>query len=441
MLHIAPTDRSAAAALPGAAQRLNNCLTTVRKRIIRRSSIIATLDIGPHHLSTLIARKGANGQARVVAHGQCRTAGIDHGVISNGAKFAKAVKSLLRQAGKNAGFPIGSINVALNCRHLQMVKGHGAIPLCDPNDGPPLPVINSVDITRVHRAAAAVALPEGQELIEVIPIRYTVDSRRDIIDPTGMAGIRLAADVLILSGPAKELQNLRLALDEARVRIDSLVCRPRVSGLAILTEQERQNGVCVVDLGSETTEIAYFRNGTIQDLATLALGGNHISTDIGHGFDLADSEAEQIKLAHGHCYSELLDDPSLEATGCNSVPRRIRRSELAAIITPRIEEILEQAHQATLAMADIAAMPAGIVLTGGTCRLPGLEGLARRIFRTPVRTGYNDQLSGLPEEARGVCFSGAVGLAVQIQEAQRHTKNRDLLSRIMDGFSNVLHTL
>lgn len=341
-----------------------------------------------------------------------------------------------------AGVEVRNVYAGIAGDHIRSINSHGVIAVSRGGVE-----ITRADIGRVIDAAKAVAIPMDREILHILPQEFTVDDQKGIKDPTGMAGVRMEVDVHIVTGAVSSAQNLVKAIQQAGYQVRDLVLEPLASSYGVLTEDERELGVALVDIGGGTTDIALFHEGSIRHTSVIGLGGNSVTNDIAIGLRTPARDAERIKERYGAALSSLVDPeeeivvPHMAGQG----ERRVSRELLASIIQPRMEEIL------ALAKADVKKtgwtdkIPAGFVLTGGASALPGTAELGERILDAPVRIGRPLGVTGLVDSVDEPRFATGVGLVIYGKDAGRE-ENRftggdddTLWSRVLERMKEWLH--
>jgi cell division protein FtsA len=326
--------------------------------------------------------------------------------------------------------------------HIRSINSHGVIAVSRGGVE-----ITRGDIGRVVDAAKAVAIPMDREILHILPQEFTVDDQKGIKDPSGMAGIRLEVDVHIVTGAVSSAQNLVKAIQQAGYQVRDLVLEPLASSFGVLTDDERELGVALLDIGGGTTDIALFHEGSIRHTAVIGLGGNSVTNDIAIGLRTPARDAERIKERYGAALASMVDPdeeivvPHMAGQG----ERRVSRELLASIIQPRMEEIL------SLAKADIKKtgwhdkIPSGFVLTGGAAALPGTVELAERILSAPVRIGHPLGVTGLVDSVDEPRFATGVGLVIYGRQAGREDNrfasgdDDTLWARVLERMKEWLH--
>jgi cell division protein FtsA len=368
---------------------------------------VVGVDIGTHRILVLVGEIAEQGDLRIVGVGRVPSRGIKKGVVVNVAQATAAIAEAVEQAEQSSGYQIERAYVGVTGAHIASRNSTGVVGVSRRDHG-----IGPDDIDRVLEAAGAIVLPQNQELIHILPRSYTVDGQEGVRNPLGMHGFRLEVEAHVVMGSSTALQNLRKCVNDAGLQIGELVLTSMASGNSVLSENEKDMGVVLVDIGEGTVDIAIYIEGTIWHTKSLALGGEYITNDIAIGLRLPTAVAEQVKLTHGHCISNQVAEDERFAVSPygegNAIP--IPRWKLAEIIQARCEEVLENVQQEIKRSGYDGLLPAGVVLCGGTAQLPALRDLARSIFELPVQIGIPKEISGLTDKVSGPDAAVAVGL-------------------------------
>ncbi len=372
------------------------------------------LDLGTTKVTTIIAEVDANGEASVIGVGHCAAQGMQRGVVINIEKTVQAIKESVAIAERMAGVQVNAVIAGIAGDHIQSINSTGVIAVRPASQKERTGQITQKDVDRVIEAAQAVNLPMDREVLHVLPQEFAVDEQKHIKEPIGMAGVRLESNVHIITGAVANAQNIYRCVERAGMGVQDLVLEPLASSYAVLTPDEKELGVGLIDIGGGTTDIAVFHEGAIRHTSVLGLGGENVTKDLGVGLRTPYEEAERIKVEHGHCFLPEVDSElQVEIPGVGGrPPRNVSQRLIAEVIQPRMEELYE------LAMAKIRKagawdlMTSGIVLTGGASQIEGAAQLAERVFDLPVKIGYPTGLGGLMETARSPVYATAVGLVL-----------------------------
>jgi cell division protein FtsA len=367
--------------------------------------IVVGIDVGTSKICTLVARVEGERSLRILGVGIEPAQGIKKGTVVDIAAATQSIARSVEKAERSSGLEITSAIVSLAGSHVSSVNSRGVVGIAGR-------VIDHNDVTRALEAAQAVAIPHNREIIHVIQRSFTVDGQDGIHMPIGMHGFRLEVEAHIITAAAATVENIRQAVSSAGVQTAQFVLNPLASGEVVLSETERQMGAVVVDIGGGTTSMAVYIDGDVWHTMVLGVGGTMITSDIAHGLRLPISQAEDIKLAHGHAMmDEVSDDDkfTIRAFG-EDAPIQVSRKELAEIIEARVEEIFSLLLQEIKRSGYDGLLPAGMVLTGGTSQLPGIRNLASQVMGLPVRVARPENLLGLTDQLLAPPYSTSVGL-------------------------------
>jgi len=369
-----------------------------------KPGLIVGLDIGTTKICAVVGELTPDG-VDVVGIGTSPSTGLRKGVVVNIEQTVQSIKKALEEAELMAGCDIRSVYAGIAGSHIKGFNSHGVIAVKGGEVGPK-------DIDRVIDAAKAVAIPLDREVIHILPQEYIVDDQRGIADPLGMAGVRLEVKVHIVTGAVTSAQNIvrschRSGLDVADIALESLA-----SSKAVLTAEEREIGVALVDIGGGTTDVAIFSKDSIKNTSVLALGGTNLTNDIAFGLRTPMASAEKIKIRYGCALTDLVQgEEFIEVPSVGDrAPRRLSRQVLAEICEPRMEEILALVDQELIRSGYKNKIAAGVVLTGGTSLIEGTQELAEQIFNVPTRIGYPREVGGLKDVVNSPVYATAVGL-------------------------------
>jgi len=372
----------------------------------RNEGLIVGLDIGTTKICVIVAERTANG-VDIVGIGTHPSRGLRKGVVVDIDATVQSIKSAVEEAELMADCEITSVYAGIAGSHIRGINSHGVVAVKDRE-------VRDSDVKRVIDAAKAVAIPMDREVIHVIPQEFIIDDQDGIREPLGMSGVRLEAKIHIVTAAVTSAQNVVKCANKAGLDVVDIVLEPLASSQAVLANDERDLGVCMIDIGGGTTDIAVFQDGSIKNTAVLGLGGYHLTNDIAVGMRTPFDEAERIKKKFGVASPRYLasdDIISVPSVGGRR-PREVSRKILCEIVEPRVEEILSLARQEIAKAGLEDKIPSGVVLTGGASALAGLPELAEEIFEAPVRRGSPTQIGGLQDVVRSPMYATGVGLVV-----------------------------
>jgi cell division protein FtsA len=371
--------------------------------------VVAALDLGSTRTCAVIAQVAGDVRApgaRVLGVGISRETGVRRGVVRDIDETTRSVVSAMHDAERMAGVQVPGIHCGIAGEHIQVRTSTGLASVTAEE-------ISRPDVERVNEVATAISLGQDRELLHSIPQEYRVDDQNGISDPEGMTGLRLEVQMYLVSVQTAAAQNLRKSVERAGYRVSCLVLEPLAASLAVLTEEERELGCALVDLGGGSTGVAIFKDGKVQHIASLPYAGSHVTGDIVQGLSVTQADAERLKEKWGTAYAPLVDPD--ESIGLPSTPgqgvRQAKRELLAHIIHQRLDEILGLVQQEIEKTGFIGNLPAGVVVTGGGAHQPGIVELARDVFATPARVGMPKRgISGLVDSVQAPRYAVATGL-------------------------------
>lgn len=367
--------------------------------------IVVGIDIGTTKVCTLIARVEADGRVRVLGVGIEPSQGVRKGMVVDINAATRAIAHSIDKAERSSGLEITSALVSLAGSHVASMNSHGVVSVSEQT-------IDHTDLERAMDAARAVAIPHNREVVHVIQRDFTVDGQDGITMPIGMHGYRLEVEAHIITAAASTVDNLRQCVAESGVGVSQFVLNPLASAEAVLTEAEREMGVVLCDIGGGTADMALVIEGEVWHTMVLAVGGNHITSDIAHGLRLPFSQAEEIKIRYGHCLpSEVAEGETFRVKSFGEERHvDVNRLEMTQIIEARVEEIFSLMLQEIKRSGYDGLLPAGMVLTGGSSALKGIPELTSRVLGMPVRTGQPENLTGMVDKLQSPAYSTSVGL-------------------------------
>lgn len=374
---------------------------------------IVGLDLGSSSVRVAVAQPlpGEDGKPRLHIIGAVAlpSAGVHKGTISSMEEAVSSISKILERAERMTGVPLNTAWVSIAGQNILVQESRGVVGVTRP-DGE----IREDDVERAMEAARAVATPSNYEILHVIPKSFTVDGQRGIKDPVGMNGIRLEVDALIIQALSSHIKNLTKSIYRTGLDIEDLVYAPLATAEAVVTQRQKELGVCVVNIGAGATTLAVFEEGDLVHTAVLPIGGDRITSDIGTILRVPPEVAEKVKLQFGHAVPDAVDRKatfSLQEVGAD-VDEIVKRRFIAEIIESRVEELFE-AVDAELRKVDRSGMlPVGAMLTGGGAKLEGIVDVARRVLRLPCALGSPVAVSSVIDEVHDPSFAPAIGLAV-----------------------------
>jgi cell division protein FtsA len=371
----------------------------------KRENLVVGLDIGTTKICAIVGNLNDDGSLDIVGIGTSPSQGLRKGVVINIEGTVGAIKKALQEAELMAGCEIKSVFAGIAGGHIKGMNSQGVIAIKNRE-------VNNDDIRRVIDAAKAIAIPMDREVIHILPQEFIIDDQDGIKEPLGMNGVRLEAKVHIVTGAVASAQNIIKSCNRAGVDVADIVLEQLASAEAVLTADEKDLGVALLDIGGGTTDIAIFIDGAIKHTAVLSLGGNHLTNDIAVGLRTPTVEAEKIKRKYGCCLTSMVGkDETIEVPSVGGrEPRVLSRQLLAEILEPRMEEIFTLVNREIVKSGFEDVIASGVVITGGSAILPGMPELAEQIFNLPVRRGVPREIGGLTDVVNSPVYATGVGL-------------------------------
>lgn len=399
------------------------------------ANLIVALDIGTTKVCAIVAEIKSPDEINVLGVGTHPSNGLKKGVVVNIDKTIESIKSAVSQAEEMSGCEIRSVYVGVAGGHVQGMSGHGMITLKSKE-------VTAPDVERAIESASAVMIPSDREVLHVIPQEYIVDGQSGIKDPVGIYGMKLETKVHIVTGQITAAQNLVKCVHSAGMDVSDIVLEQIASSEAVLSNDEKEIGVVLIDCGGGTCDVAIFYGGTIRCTENIALGGDHIDRDISLGLSTPLSEARKIKEKYGSAYAENV--PSDEIIQIESVggrpPRKIIRKDLAMIIEPRMEEIFSMVRKAINRSGYKDLIPAGAVITGGSINIDGSQEIAEKVLGVPVRIGQPNSVGGLSDHTSNPLYATGVGLLLygvkSGGEKMIKIKDENVMKKVIESMKN-----
>jgi cell division protein FtsA len=387
----------------------------------KKYSIVVGLDIGTSKICAVVGEMTDRG-VEIIGLGSHVSQGLRKGVVINIETTVASIKKAIEEAELMAGCEINTVFSGIAGSHIKGFNSHGVVAVKSKE-------VCQRDLDRVLDAAKAVAIPTDQEVLHVLPQDYIIDEQDGIKEPLSMSGVRLEAKVHIVTAAVTAVQNIIKCCNRAGLNVADIALEPLVSAEAVLTEEERELGVALIDMGGGTTDIAIFHDGTVKHTAVLGIGGNHVTGDIAAGLRTSLGDAERIKLRFGRAKASMASgDDRIEVPGVSGkLKRSVSRQMLCEVIEPRLDEVLQLVRReiARSGYEDLLAL--GAVVTGGSMLLPGATEMAEEIFAMPVRLGVPARVHGLVDVISSPIYATGVGLVLYGMKRQerRYLRFRD----------------
>jgi cell division protein FtsA len=371
-------------------------------------NLVVALDIGTSKVACLVAELGADGTLEILGMGSHPSKGLKKGVVVNIEATVAAIQRALEEAELMADCKITSAYVGIAGSHIRSFNSTGMVAVKDREVG-------VMDVDRAIETARAVNIPTDQQILHVLRQEFIIDGQEDVREPIGMSGVRLEVKVHIVTGAVSAAQNIIKCVRRCGIEVKDLVLQPLASSRAVLSEDEKDLGVCLLDVGGGTTDIAVFTHGAIRHTAVVPIAGDQITNDIAMALRTPTADAEALKIRHGVGLRQLADpNQMLEVPGIGERGMRtLSRQTLAEVIEPRVEELYSLVQQALRDSGFEELLSSGIVLTGGSCVMQGMVELGEEIFHMPVRIGVPRYAGGLADVVRAPRYATAVGLLLE----------------------------
>ncbi len=374
---------------------------------VETENMIVGLDIGTSKVVAIVGKRKMDGTIEVVGIGSHPSRGLKRGVVVNIETTVQAIQRAVEEAELMAGCRIHSVYAGIAGSHIKSLNSHGIVAIRDRE-------VTQADIDRVIDAAQAVAIPADQKILHILPQEFVIDSQEGIKEPMGMSGVRLEAKVHLVTCAVNAAQNIDKCVRRCGLEVDDIILEQLASSHAILTEDEKELGVCVVDVGGGTTDIAVFTGGAIRHTAVIPIAGDQVTNDIAMALRTPTQNAEEIKIKYACALTQLAGaDETIKVPSVGDrAPRDLSRQALAEVVEPRYEELftLVQSELRRSGFEDL--IPAGIVITGGSSTMEGVVELAEEIFHMPVRLASPQAVSGMTEVVNNPIYATGVGLLI-----------------------------
>ncbi len=392
---------------------------------MRKGEIVAGLDVGTTKVCAIVGEMRED-RVDILAVGKAPSTGLRKGVVTDIDATVESIRDAVAHASASAGVDIRSVYAGIAGGHIKSFSSYGAVGIKNRE-------VSEYDIEKAVEAAKAVYIPLDREVLHILPTEYSIDGQRGIMNPIGMSGVRLEAKVHIVTGAVSAVQNLVKCCEKAGLGVIDIILEPLASSVAVLSDEEKENGVVLVDIGGGTTDITIYEKGILRNTAVVAVGGNHVTNDISVGLRLPLQEAERIKTHFASAIHDNGDREEIEIRVAGRENQIIPRRYLTEIVHPRCEELLEIVREEIRGFGGFESASYGVVLTGGASMLRGLDRLAEAVVGLPVRTGGPEGVGGLKSIVREPLYATGVGLVLYaVENLNEKTVYVDPLSLIMN---------
>jgi len=389
-------------------------------RVREDKNLIIGLDIGTSKIVSIVAELQPEGGLTVIGLGQHTSRGLKKGVVVNIDSTVQAIQRAIEEAELMADCKINTVFTGIAGSHIRSLNSHGMVKIKDAE-------VAQMDVDRVIETARAIALPSDQQILHILTQEFIIDGQEDVREPHGMSGMKLEVKVHIVTGAVAAAQNIVKCIKRCGLEVSDLILQPLASSLAVLSEDEKELGVCLVDIGGGTTDIAVFKQGAIRHTAVVPIAGDQITNDIAVAFRTPTQSAEEIKIKHG-CALRQLAEPRevVEVPGVDGRdPRQLSVQTLAEVIEPRVVELYEFVLNELRRSGMEEMIASGIVITGGSAMMRGMVELGEEIFHMPVRLGMPRYVGGLSEVVSNPRYATGVGLVLMgKQQVERHLQGQ-----------------
>ncbi|NOT66046.1 MAG: cell division protein FtsA [Methylotenera sp.] len=385
-------------------------------RVKEDKNLIVGLDIGTSKIVAIVAELQPEGTIKVIGLGQHISRGLKKGVVINIESTMQSIQRALEEAELMADCKINNVYTGIAGSHIKSLNSHGMVKIKDAE-------VSQMDVDRVIETARAIALPADQQILHILTQEFIIDGQEDVREPLGMSGMKLEVKVHIVTGAVAAAQNIVKCIKRCGIEVSDLILQPLASSLAVLTEDEKELGVCLVDIGGGTTDIAVFKQGAIRHTAVVPIAGDQMTNDVAVAFRTPTQSAEEIKIKHGCALGQLADPREIiEVPGVDGrEARQLSVQTLSEVLNPRVEELYKLVLNELRRSGMEEMIASGIVITGGSAMMRGMVELGEEIFHMPVRLGLPRYVGGLSEVVSNPRYSTAVGLVLMgKQQLERH---------------------
>jgi len=368
-------------------------------------NLLVGLDIGTSKVVAIVGELTPQGEVDIVGIGSHPSRGLKKGVVVNIESTVQSIQRAVEEAELMAGCQIHSVYAGIAGSHVRSLNSHGIVAIRDKE-------VTVGDVERVIDAARAVAIPADQRILHILPQEFIIDSQEGVREPVGMSGVRLEAKVHMVTGAVSAAQNIIKCVRRCGLEVDDIILEQLASSYAVLTEDEKELGVCLVDMGGGTTDIAVFTEGAIRHTAVIPIAGDQVTNDIAVALRTPTQHAEEIKVKYACALSQLATaEETIEVPSVGDrPPRRLSRQTLAEVVEPRYEELLTLVQEELRRSGFEDLIAAGIVLTGGSSKMEGVIDLSEEVFHMPVRQGIPQRVTGLSDVVSNPIYATGVGL-------------------------------
>ncbi len=385
------------------------------------NQLIVGLDIGTSKIVSIVAEINLDGEVEIIGIGSGPSQGLKKGVVIDIESTVSSIRKAVEESELMSGVEIRSVFAGIAGNHIKSLNSHGIVAIKDREVG-------SEDVARVIDAAKAVAIPTDQRIIHVLPQEFVIDDQDGIREPIGMSGVRLEAKVHLVTGSTSAAQNIVKCVRKCGLEVEDIILEQLASSYSVLTEDEKELGVCLVDIGGGTTDIAVFTEGAIRHTAVIPIAGDQVTNDIAVALRTPTQFAEEIKVKYACALRQFANaEETIEVPGVGDrASRRLARQTLAEVVEPRYEELLSLVQTELQRSGFESLCAAGVVLTGGSSKMEGVVELAEEVFHMPVRLGVPQHVTGLVEIVRNPIHATGVGLMLFGQQSRLNPRSEPI---------------
>ncbi len=395
-------------------------------------NLIVGLDIGTSKIACIVSEIRPEGTLEVIGAGLHQSSGMKKGMVVNIDATVSAIQRALEEAELMADCKIREVYTGIAGSHIKSSNANGMIKIKDKE-------VAHIDVVRAVETASSISLPGDQQILHILEQEFSIDGQGGIKKPQGMSGMRLEVEIHIVTGAVSAVQNILKCIHRCGLEVNEMILQPLASSKAVLGEDEKELGVCLVDIGGGTTDVAVFTNGAIRHTAVIPIAGDQITNDIAMALRTPTKDAEDIKIKYGCALRQLANDAPIEVPGVGErSARMLSRQTLAEVIEPRVEELYLLVQQEVRRSGFEDLLSSGVVLTGGSSAMQGMVELGEEIFHMPVRMGTPRNIGGLSEVVKTPRYATGVGLLLYGLDQHK----RDEVARVNSGsFSDVLENM
>lgn len=395
-------------------------------------NLVVGLDIGTSKVVVIVSEVKPDNSLEVIGMGMQSSAGMKKGMVVNIEAAVGAIQGAVQEAELMADCKIHDVYTGIAGSHIRSLNSRGMVKIKDKE-------VTQADIDRVIETASSISLPSDQQILHILEQEFSIDGQEGIKKPLGMSGMRLDVEVHIVNGAVAAVQNIMKCIHRCGLEVNELILQPLASSKSVLEEDEKELGVCIVDIGGGTTDIAVFTGGAIRHTAVIPIAGDQITNDIAMALRTPTQDADDIKIKHGCALRQLVSSGTIEVPGVGERgPRTLSRQTLAEVIEPRVEELYSLVQQELRRSGFEDLLSSGIVITGGSSAMQGMVELGEEIFHLPVRLGIPKYVGGLSDVVKTPRLSTGVGLLLYgLENHQRNVETRSKVSSFGDITSKM----